>query len=188
MNQNLDMGASAKSSLVASVGAHEDIKIRTTWRVECRGADGKVKWSEEFHNLVMTEGKNDLLTQYFKGSAYTATWFVALVNNAGFSTYAVGDTAAQIGGTNGWAESTAYTQGTRPAWTGGSVAGGSVDDTASPAVFTINATVTIRGAFLISNSTKAGTTGKLYCGVDFSTARSLVNTDTLNVTVTLTAS
>jgi len=132
-------------------------------------------------NLTTTAGKNDQLTQYFKGSSYTAAWFVGLVDNSGFSAYAAADTSASH---SGWTESTAYTQSTRPTWTGGTVASGSVDNSASVAAFSINATVTIRGAFQISNSTKGGTTGILYGEADFASSRSLLNGDTLNVTVT----
>src|SRR5579859_1174720 len=155
----------------------QDIAVHSIYRFECRDKYGNLKWVEEVPNLVTTEGKNDLLTQYFKGSAYTATWFVGLVDNATFTAYAVGDTAAQINGTNGWKESVAYSNATRVTWTGGTVAGGSVDNSAAAAVFNINATATIRGAFLISNSTKNGVTGKLYCEADFSVARSVISGD-----------
>jgi hypothetical protein len=143
-------------------------------------------WLEEVHNLVTTEGKNDQLTQYFKGSAYTAGFFIGLVNNAGFTAYAAGDTAAQIGGTNGWAEGTPYSNATRVAWVGGTASGGSIDNTASVGAFTINATLTVRGAFIATASAKNATTGKLYGEADFSVARSVVSGDTLNTTVTLT--
>lgn len=137
-------------------------------------------------NLTTTAGKNDQLTQYFKGSAYTATWFVGLVDNASFTAYAVGDTMASHGG---WIETnTTYSQGTRPAWTGGSVSAGSVDNSASVAVFSMTGTITVRGAFLNSVSTKGGSTGTLYGAADFGAARSLLSGDTLNVTVTLTLS
>lgn len=164
------------------------LKLKNTYKVECFDKDGNLKWVEEVPNLVTTQGKNDLLTKYLEGSSYTATWFVGLVDNASFSAYAAGDTAAQINGTNGWIEATNYSNSNRPTWTGGSVSGGSVDNSASVAVFNINASKTIRGAFLVSNSTKAGTSGVLYGEADFSAARSVVNTDILNVTITLTAS
>jgi hypothetical protein len=152
--------------------------------IRCRNAF--IAWEEEIPNLVTTEGKNDLLTQYLKGSAYTATFYVGLVDNAGFTAYAAGDTAAQIGGTNGWAESTAYSNANRVTWTGGTASGGSIDNSASVAAFNINATKTIRGAFLDTNNVKAGTSGKLYGEADFASARSVLNGDTLNVTVTCT--
>ncbi len=152
--------------------------------IKCGNAT--IAWTEEIRNLVTTEGKNDQLTQYFKGSAYTATPFLGLVNNAGFTAYSTGDTAAQIGGTNGWAEGTPYSNATRVAWVGGTASGGSIDNTASVAAFNINATLTVRGGFVATSSTKNGTAGKLYGEADFSVARSVVSGDTLNVTSTFT--
>lgn len=152
--------------------------------IRCENA--MVAWLEKVNNLVTTEGKNDQLTQYFKGSAYTAAFFIGLVNNAGFTAYAVGDTAAQIGGTNGWAEATPYSNATRVAWVGGTASGGSIDNTASVAIFNINATLTVRGGFVDTVSTKNGTTGKLYGEADFSVARSVVSGDSLNVSSTFT--
>lgn len=145
-------------------------------------------WRVEIENLVTTEGKNDILTQYLKGSSYTAAFYVGLVDNAGFTAYAAGDTAAQIGGTNGWAESAAYSNSTRVAWSGGTASGGSIDNSASTANFNINATKTIRGAFLVTNSTKSGTSGKIYGEADFASSRSVLSGDTLQVTVTCTMS
>jgi hypothetical protein len=54
-------------------------------------------------------------------------------------------------------------------------------------VYSINATQTVGGAFLISNSTKGGSTGTLYSASDFTSPgdRSVVSGDTLNVTYTL---
>jgi hypothetical protein len=56
----------------------------------------------------------------------------------------------------------------------------------SPAVFSINGTTVVGGAFLISNNTKGGTTGVLFSASDFTSPgdRSVVNGDTLNVTYT----
>lgn len=144
-------------------------------------------WLEVRQNLVTTEGKNDQLLQYFEGSAYTAAFSVALVNNAGFTAYSTGDTAAQIGGTNGWAEGTPYSNATRVTWTGGVPSGGSVDNSGSVAVFNINATQTVRGGFVVRGaSAKNSTAGKLFGAVDFSAARSVVSGDTLNVTASFT--
>ncbi len=152
--------------------------------IHCRFA--YIAWALAIPNLVTTEGKNDLLTNYLKGSGYTATFYVALVDNASFTAYAAGDVAAQINGTNGWRESTAYSNANRVTWTGGTASGGSIDNSASQAAFNINATATIRGSFLITNSTKGGTTGKLYGEADFATARAVLSGDTLNVTITCT--
>jgi hypothetical protein len=53
--------------------------------------DGELKWEDGFDNLVTTEGKNDIIDKYFKGSAYTAAWYLGL---KGTGSAAVGDTLA----------------------------------------------------------------------------------------------
>lgn len=88
-----------------------------------------------------------------------------------------------------WVESAAYTQTTRPAFTPGSISGGSVDNSASQAQFSINTNNTvIGGLFLTDNNVISGTTGTLYGMAPFSVSfRQLNNGDTLSVTATLTA-
>jgi hypothetical protein len=158
---------------------------RALYSVECIDAEGKSRWHDHFANMVVAAGKNDLLTQYFKGSAYTAAWHVGLVDNAGFSAIVVGDTMASH---SGWTESTAYSNANRPALTFGAASGGSIDNSASVASFAINATATIRGAFVANNSAKGGSAGTLYSAGTFAANRSVVSGDTLNITVTLSAS
>ncbi len=159
------------------------IRLENHYSVECVGPDGKVKWVEEVDNLVVTAGLNDSLDKHLKGSSYTAAWYVGLTT--GSDTFAAGDTMSSHAG---WTESTAYSDSTRRALTLGTVSAGSVDNSASKAVFNINATATIGGAFVCSDSTKGGTSGILYGGAAFSADRSVANGDTLNVTVTCTAS
>ncbi len=153
-------------------------------QIRCRNAF--VAWEVAIENLVTTEGKNDLLTNYLKGSSYTAAFYVGLVNNASFTAYAAGDVAAQINGTNGWLEGVPYSNANRVTWTGGTAAAGSIDNSASPAIFNINATLTVRGAFLSTSNVKSGTAGKLYGEADFAAARSVLSGDTLNATITAT--
>ena len=158
--------------------------LSTMYTVECFDKDGNLKWQDNFHNLVVTEGLNDSLDKHFKASSYTAGWWVGLTSSS--PTFAAADTMASH---SGWTESTAYSESNRQALTLGTVSGGSVNNSNSKAVFSINATATIGGAFITNNNTKGGTTGTLYGGGAFSGGnRSVVNGDTLNVTVTLTAS
>jgi hypothetical protein len=82
-----------------------------------------------------------------------------------------------------------YSNATRPAATFGTATTADpsvISNSASPAAFTINATATVGGAFLISNSTKSGTTGILFSASDFQSPgdRSVASGDTLNVTYT----
>lgn len=140
-------------------------------------------WVDEFYNLVVTEGLNDLLDKRFKGSGYTAADYVGVT--AATPTFAAGDV---MNSHSGWTEVTAYSQGTRPALTLGTVSGGSVNNSASKATYSINGTTTIGGAFVTTNSTKGGTTGLLYGGGALAEGnRSLVNGDSLAVQVTLSA-
>ena len=147
--------------------------------------------------LVVTEGLNDLLTKYFKGSGYTATWYVGLIDGVNFGTIAAGDDASSIStdagdsssaGENAWQEFTAYTEATREVLTLGTAASGSIDNSASKAEFSINADSSqIFGAFVVSANTKGGTTGVLYGAGTFSSVRNMDDGDTLQVTATLQA-
>lgn len=152
------------------------------YQVECV-RNGEVVWADEFDNLVVNVGLDDSLDKHLKGSAYTATWYVGLTD--GTPTVAAADTMASHAG---WAEVTAYSESVRETLTLGTVASQSVDNSASKASFSINAGATVGGCFVTSNNTKGGTTGILYGAGAFSGGdRSVVNGDTLNVTVTLTA-
>jgi hypothetical protein len=51
----------------------------------------------------------------------------------------------------------------------------------------MNATKTIYGAFMISNSTKSGTTGTLACASAFASSRAVVSGDQLLIAYTLSA-
>lgn len=160
------------------------IKRSTHYHVECIKPDGLVRWTADFHNLVTTVGLNDSLTQHLKGSGYTAAWYVGLVGSS--PTFALADTMSSH---SGWTEVTDYTEAVRQTLTLGTAANGSIDNSASKASFSINTTVTIGGAFLNTVSTKGGTTGTLYGGGAFTGGnRAAQAGDTLNVTVTLTAS
>jgi hypothetical protein len=160
----------------------DEVALADALRAEMASMEEE-KWTDEVQNLVVTQGKNDLLDKYLSGSAYTATWFLGLVDNAGFSAYAAGDTAASHAG---WVESTAYSNANRPTPSFGAAASSSKASTAT--AFNINATATINGCFLISNNTKGGTTGILYSAGAFTGGnRSVTNGDTLNVTYTATA-
>lgn len=178
MKEQANISTHFGAGLVAGAGLVSVLPVPTfCYHVECFDADGNLKWDEDFHNLVTTEGKNDILDKYFKGSAYTAAWYLGL---KGTGTAAVGDTLASHAG---WAEVTPYT-GNRPAITFGTTSAGS--NTASQVSISINATATVAGAFLSSVNT--GTAGKLYSAGDFAASRSVVSGDTLNVTPTVSVS
>lgn len=150
-------------------------------------ADGRryLAYREKFPNIVVTTGLNKLLDATLKTGLASPAWYVGLVDNASFSAYAGADTMASHGG---WLEGTPYSNANRPTFTPGSVSAGSVDNSASKAAFTINATLTVRGSFLTDNNTKGGTTGTLYGEGDYAASRAVVSGDTLNVQITASVS
>lgn len=151
--------------------------------VECIAPDGTVKWIDEFDNLVTNVGLNDNLDKYLKGSTYTAAFYVGLTD--GTPTTDPTDTMASH---VGWAEVTAYSESVRQTLVLGTVASQSVDNSSNKASFSINGTATVGGAFIVTDSTKGGTTGILYgVGAFGGGDKSVSNGDTLNVTVTCTA-
>ena len=174
------------SALTQANSAGDSATAKGVYTMQCLDADGNLKWEARCPNLVVNEGLQDMNAQYFKGSAYTAAWYIGLYGAAASNSPAAGDTMASHAG---WTEIVPYSNATRPAATFGTAttANPSVQtNSASPASFTINATATVGGAFLVSNSTKSGTTGVLFSASDFTAPgdRSVASGDTLNVTYT----
>lgn len=169
---------SATVEVAGNSALSEVISITGSYTVECYAADGSLKWSDQIKNLVVTVGKNDLLDKYFTGSAYTAQWYLGLIDSGG--TYSAGDTMLSH---PTWTENTGYSSASRPAPSWNAASAGSKATTAT--AFSINATSTIGGAFLTSNNVKGGTTGILYSAGNFTGGnRAVVSGDTLNVTYT----
>jgi hypothetical protein len=181
--QSTDIVAAA---LATAKPVTEGVGAGGVYTMQCFDKDGKLKWEASSHNLVVNVGLQDMNAKYFSGSAYTAAWFIGLYGAGASNTPAASDTAASH---VGWTEVVPYSNATRPAATFGTAttANPSVQtNSASPASFSINATSTVGGAFLISNNTKSGTTGILFSASDFTAPgdRSVVSGDTLNVTYT----
>lgn len=144
---------------------------------------GEVIDSWEQPNLVVNEGLNSLLSIMFNGGTQITTWYLGLFE--GNYTPVAGVTAATI--TAASTECTAYDEATRVAYVEAAPASQSITNSASKATFTFNATKTIYGAFLVSNSTKSGTTGTLFSAARFSTSKAVVDDDQLLLTYTFSA-
>jgi hypothetical protein len=173
------------AGMIAAVRPVAKARAGGVYRVECVGADGQVKWAQEMPNLVVNEGLQDMNAKYFKGTTYTAAWYLGLITGPGSgTTIAAGDTLAIHGG---WTEFTNYT-GNRKAVTFGTATTADpsvIDNSASPSSFVISgAGGTVAGAFLCSVAT--GTSGVLFSASDFQSPgdRVVVSGDTLNVTYT----
>jgi hypothetical protein len=172
--------------LTCSPKAGETAQATGVYYVECHDKDGNLKWTAESKNLVVNAG-----LAYMAGSALTSvtqitTWYLGLYGAGASNTPAAGDTMASHAG---WTEVVAYSNANRVTATfvTATTANPSVvTNTASPAVFNINGTTVVGGAFLTSDNTKSGTTGTLFSAADFGSPgdRSVVNGDTLSVTYT----
>ena len=176
------LGGHFDSGIRARAGFAGNVNPFGKWRMVCR-RNGGIIWEVEWENLVVNSGRDYLVDVGLSGGTQITTWYIGLVNGA-TPTFAAADTMASHGG---WTESTAYDEANRPTFVEAGVSGGQVTNTASKATFTMNATATIGGAFLVSNNTKGGTTGTLYAEGDFATDRSVIDNDVLEVTATFGA-
>jgi len=181
------LGETVQAGVGKSAQEREHGSFGGVFTVQCFDADGNLKWKDEFHNLVVNEGLQDLNNKYFKGSAYTAAWYLGLVTGPGSgTTFAASDTLASH---IGWTEFTNYS-GNRKAVTFGTptLADPSViSNSASPSQFVISgAGGTVAGAFLTNVAT--GTSGILFSEGDFTGGDKIVASgDTVNVTYTFNA-
>lgn len=174
----------AVGGLIATTGAREGARATGRYTVECFDKDGNLKWVAESDNLVVNVG-----LQYMAGVALTATaqstvWYLGLYGAASSNNPAAGDTMALH---TGWTEVTAYSEANRPTAQFAAATNANpsvVTNTANKAVFSINGTTVVGGAFLTNSNTKGGSTGTLFSAADFAAPgdRSVVSGDILNVT------
>lgn len=145
--------------------------------------DGQVIDEWQDHNLVVNQGLNALLDIMFHGSTQVNPWYLGLFE-ANYTPVAT-VTAATIA--SAATECTAYDEATRQEYNEAAASAQSTTNSANKATFTFNATKTIYGAFLASDSTKSGTSGTLFSAAKFASPKSVVATDQLLLTYTFTA-
>ncbi len=137
-------------------------------------------------NDITNEGVNTLFNVMFNSASQITSWFIGFIDNSGFSALAAGDV---MNSHSGWTEFIAYSQSTRVAWGVGTASSGVRTVTnASASVFNINGGGgTVYGIFITSNSTKSGTTGKLWATAAFASPVPVSSGDQLNITYTTSA-
>lgn len=160
------------------------VGLRGRFQVVHSDKDGKIKGVYDIPNGITTEGLNHILNTEFHGSAQITTWYIGLVDNTSYVAFAAGDTAAEVGGTNGWIENTDYTGVNRIEWAEDVAAAGSITNSTT-ADFAIDAGVTLKGIFVISSQAQGATTGTLWSTAAFASNVSAVNGDTLKITYTV---
>lgn len=174
-----------QAALIRPTTGHEQVRAGGVFHVLCYDKDGNLKWEEKNHNLVVNVGLQYMVSTALDAAAQLTTWYIGLYGAGASNTPAASDTMSSH---IGWTENTTYSQATRPQCVFGTATTADpsvLDNSASVAVFTINGTTTVGGAFLTSNNTKGGTTGTLFSASDFTGGdRAVISGDTLNVTYT----
>jgi hypothetical protein len=150
--------------------------------MDCYDKHGNHKWHNETENLVVDEGLNHALDVLFHNVSAFATWYIGLFEDD--HAVAAGDDYA----VPGFTESVAYDEGTRPEYVEAAAGSESITNSANRAVFTMDATKTIYGAFLCSFATKddqAQGGAVMFCAAQFTNAKAVNDDDTLEVTYTI---
>lgn len=191
-------GDSAQATLQTSANVPEGMGIEGCYHVECRDADGNLKWEQTFPNLVVAVGKQLMLDTLLSGSSYTTVGpFLGLISGSS-NTFAATDTMSSHAG---WTEFTNYTVGGSAvrgtasfgsASSSGTTPTNVTTKTASAITYTITGGGgTVGGCFLVTgsgaSSTQGNTSGTLYSAGDFATAKITTAGDTVSVTYSTTA-
>lgn len=167
-------------------GMNHRLKFKGVFNVECRDSNGNIKWVEVIRNGVTTPGINAILDAYFRTGTNSQPFNIGLIDSTSYSGVSSADTMSAH---STWLENTSYSQATRPVW-GPAAAATNAIANSSPAVFSINATATLKGIFCVGGTTpgtKNGTTGTLWATALFGSDQAIANGDTLNITYTVSA-
>ena len=195
MKETQGFGDHAVATLQANANIPEGMGVEGFYHVECRDANGNLKWDESFPNLVVAVGKQLLLDTLLRtsGTYTTVGPFLGLINNS--TTFAAADTMTS----KTWTELTTYTVG------GSAVRGTAVfaasssagttpsnvtTSTATAITYTMTGSATVYGCFLVTGtgavSTISSTAGVLYSEGNFATAKTVTSGDTVSVTYATT--
>jgi len=180
--ENSKSSETVAGTTARKTGFVEGMSAGGVFTTTCYDVNGNEKWVEIAPNLVVNVGLQNMNTQFFTGAAYTAAWYIGLVNGTSASTtFSGGDTLATHAG---WTENSSYA-GNRKAATFGAATlndPSNINNSTSTASFTMNANATIAGAFLTNVAT--GTSGLLFSESDFQSPgdRTVVSGDVLLVT------
>jgi len=138
---------------------------------------------ESAHNLVPVAGLNYLLEAALRGGTSYSQFYLALFDGA--YTPNPDLKAADFAVSSGElvSSSEGYSESTRPLWQAGAADSGTMNNDANRATFTIvtSGQITIRGAALLSDSTKGGTSGILLSIARFPNDRVEHNGDVFNL-------
>ena len=182
-----------------NLGSREGAVGGGVFTMTCYDKDGNLKWTAEESNLVVDVGLAAMVGIGLGATTKVTNWYIGLYGASATNSPNATDTMASHGaeGAGGWTEYQSYDEATRQACTFGAVDSSTsgtatISNSASQATFTISSVSasTVGGAFLVSNSTKGGSTGTLFSAADFQSPgdRSVIDGDTINVTYTFSLS
>lgn len=139
---------------------------------------GEIIHKDEFHNDVVNQGLTSILNTMFGATAKAASWHIGLISNASYSALANTDTMASHAG---WTEFVGYSEVTRPAWAPEDATAQTIGNTTARE-FSINATGTVKGIFVASDSGKSGTDGVLWSTALFGSGdQNVISGDTIRI-------
>ena len=146
--------------LSCNTKAGEAAQATGVYHVQCHDKDGNLKWTAESKNLVVNVGLQYMAGTSLDGATARITaWYLGLYGPGASNAPAAGNT---MDNHSSWTEVVPYSNATRVAATFAAATTANpsvVTNVANPAVFNINDTATVGGAFLTSGSAKSGTTG-----------------------------
>ena len=195
-NELSNFGDSAVATMQSNVSVPEGMGVEGFYQVECRDAQGNLKWNEGVPNLVVAIGKQLMMDTLLKGSSYSVVGpFLGLIGNS--TTFAAADTMSS----KTWTEFTNYTVGGSAvrgtavfasATSSGTTPSNVTSSVATPIVYTITgAGGTVYGCFLVTGTgavnTQSSTAGTLYSEGNFAVSKNVTVGDTVTVTYTTTA-
>ena len=196
MKEKQGFGDHAVATLQANAVIPEGMGVEGFYHVECRDANGNLKWEEEFPNLVVAIGKQLMLDTLLRtsGTYTTVGPFLGLINNS--TTFAAADTMTS----KTWTELTTYTVGGSAvrgtavftaATSTGTTPSNVTTSAAAAITYIMTGSATVYGCFLVTGtgavSTLSSTAGTLYSEGNFSTAKTVTSGDTVSVTYSTTA-
>lgn len=175
------------ASLEANPGITVNAVASLLWDIEVYDGDRLISESRRNSNAVTAEGKNALLNIMFHAATQITTWYVLIfITNYTITGNESYSTLASLGCTEG----TAYDESARPEFVEDEAVAGYLDNNASQAAFTVNASYTVYGAGLVGGgsapNTKGNTAGggTLYSLARFDAAQPVASGNVVRVAAT----
>jgi hypothetical protein len=161
-----------------NMNANQALPLRGKFFVEHRNKDGKLIGLYRIPNGIVDVGMNFLLDCMFNSGTQSATWYIGLIDNSGYTGVSDSDTNASH---SGWTEFTGYSGG-RKTWGSGAASSRSVSN-GTTVDFTMTSAGGIRGIMVTDQA--SGTGAVLWATALFSSSITVAISDVLKITYTV---